>query len=496
MTDTIHVVPDNELHIKIQCDAGIGYELQEYFTFSVPGAKFMPAVRNKMWDGKIRLYNVATQRLYKGLIPYIKRFGESREYDVEVHEELTTAEEFSLHEAEEFAKQLSIDPYPRDYQLKAFVHAIRYNRGLLLSPTASGKSLIIYLLTQWHLETKVLLIVPTVSLVYQMKGDFLDYAKHYNEFTEDNIRVISGTEQKDWKDYIDQDVTITTWQSIHKMPKAWFQQFGTVIGDEAHLFKAKSLTSIMTRLDQCKYRYGFTGTLDGTQTHKLVLEGLFGPVEKVTTTAELIEQEHLAEFRIKATVLKYPDEIKKQNKDLTYQQEIDYLVKNAARNKFLRNLAISLEGNTLLLFQLLDHGRFLRDEIEARVNQTVEPRKVFYVAGTTEAAEREEIRAIVENEQNAIICASYGTFSTGVNIKNLHNIIFASPSKSRIRNLQSIGRGLRKGDNKTVATLYDVADDLTWKSHKNYTIQHFAERIKIYNEERFDYKIYTVKLKV
>jgi len=424
MTDTIHVVPDNELHIKIQCDAGIGYELQEYFTFSVPGAKFMPAVRNKMWDGKIRLYNVATQRLYKGLIPYVKRFGESREYDVEVHEELTTAEEFSLHEAEEFAKQLSIDPYPRDYQLKAFVHAIRYNRGLLLSPTASGKSLIIYLLTQWHLETKVLLIVPTVSLVYQMKGDFLDYAKHYNEFTEDNIRVISGTEQKDWKDYIDQDVTITTWQSIHKMPKAWFQQFGTVIGDEAHLFKAKSLTSIMTRLDQCKYRYGFTGTLDGTQTHKLVLEGLFGPVEKVTTTAELIEQEHLAEFRIKATVLKYPDE------------------------------------------------------------------------GTTEAAEREEIRAIVENEQNAIICASYGTFSTGVNIKNLHNIIFASPSKSRIRNLQSIGRGLRKGDNKTVATLYDVADDLTWKSHKNYTIQHFAERIKIYNEERFDYKIYTVKLKV
>ena len=109
---------------------------------------------------------------------------------------------------------------------------------------------------------------------------------------------------------------------------------------------------------------------------------------------------------------------------------------------------------------------------------------------------RSTIRKIVEQSSSSIIVASYGTFSTGVNIRNLHNIIFASPSKSKIRNLQSIGRGLRKSDTKEIATLYDISDDLIWKSKKNFTIQHFAERVKIYNEEKFDYKIYTVNLKV
>lgn len=493
--ETLSIVPYNEVFIRVNCEAGTAYEMSEYFTFTVPGAKFMPAVRNKVWDGKIRLFNVATKLLYKGLIPYVEQFAKERDYKIDLHEELEAANEFSIAEAKEFCKSLDIDPWPRDYQLQAFVHSIRHNRGLLLSPTASGKSLIIYLITQYLIETKVLIIVPTVSLVYQMKTDFLDYAKK-GALDESFIRVISGTESKDWLQGHEEPITITTWQSIHKMPKKWFSQFGTIIGDEAHLFKAKSLTSIMTKLEDCKYRYGFTGTLDGTQTHKLVLEGLFGSVEKVTTTSTLIEQKHLAEFKIKATVLKYPDHIKQQCKQLTYQQEIDFLIKSTQRNRFIRNLAVSLSGNTLLLFQILDHGKELKRLIDEMVEQTIEQRKTFYVAGQTEALERENIRAIVENETNAIICASYGTFSTGVNIKNLHNIIFASPSKSRIRNLQSIGRGLRKSDSKESATLFDIADDLTWKAHKNYTIQHFAERIKIYNEERFDYKIYTVKLKV
>ena len=122
-------------------------------------------------------------------------------------------------------------------------------------------------------------------------------------------------------------------------------------------------------------------------------------------------------------------------------------------------------------------------------------RKVFYIFGGVEADEREAIRGIVERENNAIIVASYGTFSTGVNIKNLHNIIFASPSKSRIRNLQSIGRGLRLGDNKVNATLYDIADDLTYKSKENFTLKHFQERINIYTEEEFDYEMHNIELK-
>jgi len=278
------------------------------------------------------------------------------------------------------------------------------------------------------------------------------------------------------------------------MPRDFFSSFQVVIGDEAHLFKAKSLTSIMDKLVDCNYRFGFTGTLDGTQTHKLVLEGIFGPVRKVITTKELIDKKHLAEFMIKGIVLSYPEEVRKMmSRANDYQSEMDYIVRLDARNKFIKNLALSLEGNTLLLFQFVDkHGKILFDMI----SKECKDRKVYFVSGSVSGDEREEIRKVIENERSAIIVASYGTFSTGVNIKNLHNIIFASPSKSRIRNLQSIGRGLRKGNDKVAATLYDIADDISWKSRKNYTLLHFMERIKIYNEEKFKYKIYKVNLNI
>jgi len=353
---------------------------------------------------------------------------------------------------------------------------------LMLSPTASGKSFIIYLLVRYY-HARTLIIVPTTSLVSQLASDFADYGFLSDRFVH---RIFAGQDKQ-----TDKPITISTWQSLYKMPKEYFQQFDVVIGDEAHLFKAKSLTSILSMLDNCKYRFGFTGTLDGTQTHKLVLEGLFGAVRQVTTTATLIDQKHLSSFHIKAIVLKYPDEIKKLISKYDYQAEMDWLVRNDARNKFIKNLALSLNGNTLLLFQYVDkHGKVLNEMLKDS------DRKVFFVHGGVDGEEREEIRRIVESETSSIIVASYGTFSTGVNIRNLHNIIFASPSKSKIRNLQSIGRGLRKSNSKETATLYDIADDLTWKSKKNFTILHFVERIKIYSEEQFEYKIYPVNLKV
>ena len=281
------------------------------------------------------------------------------------------------------------------------------------------------------------------------------------------------------------------------MPKKWFEQFDVVIGDEAHQFKSKSLTSIMTKLVDTPYRFGFTGTLDGTQTHRLVLEGLFGSVEKVTTTDELIKKGTLSEFNVKCIELQYPDEVKRLHSKDKYQDEVDFLVRNESRNRFLRNLAMSLNGNTLMLYQFVEkHGTILHGEIQNAIKDSVEKdRKVFFVSGQVDGDAREEIRHIVEQEENAIIVASFGTFSTGVNIKRLHNIVFCSPSKSRIRVLQSIGRGLRTGEGKEVATLFDIADNLAWKSKRNYTLEHFAERIKMYNEEKFDYKLYKVALK-
>ncbi len=477
--ETLKVEKVNEVYVKIYCESGTAAELSEYFTFEVPGAKFMPAYRNRMWDGKIRLFNQLTRTLYAGLIHHVERFCKERDYELELPNDFYP-DEFSLKEAKEFVSELSPSMEPRDYQMDAFVYAVRNRRALMLSPTASGKSFIIYLLARWF-GLKTLVVVPTTTLVHQMASDFKSYG-----YDKDVHKITAGVDKKS-----DHEIVVTTWQSVYKMPKQWFAQFGVVIGDEAHLFKAKSLSSIMEKMIDCKYRFGFTGTLDGTQTHKLVLEGLFGGLRKVITTAELIEQKHLSNFKIKCVILKYPDAVCQALKNATYQDEMDFLVRNDNRNKFIKNLALSLEGNTLLLFQYVDkHGQILYDTIKDNGLPT------FFVHGGVEGAERDEIRKIVDGEKKSIIIASYGTFSTGINIKNLHNIIFASPSKSKIRNLQSIGRGLRKSETKDQATLYDIADDLSWKSRKNHTIGHFVERCKIYDEEKFEYKIYTTRLNV
>ena len=476
----ITITKVNEVYVRAQAEPGIAMEMKEYFKFAVPGAKFSPAYRNKFWDGFIYLYNPLTSLIYTGLVQYIEEFAKSRDYTVKYLTDFPKVE-FSLSDAEKFIEALKPKMQPRDYQMNAFVHAVSNNRSLLLSPTASGKSFIIYLLVRYYAE-RTLIIVPTTSLVSQLASDFADYGFNSDAFVH---RIYSGQDKSSTK-----PITISTWQSIFKMPKEFFKQFNVVIGDEAHLFKAKSLTSILTKLEDCQYRFGFTGTLDGSQTNKLVLEGLFGPVRKIVSTTELIEKKHLADFRIKAIVLKYPDQERKTISKVDFQTEIDYIVRLEARNKFICNLALSLEGNTLLLFQFVEkHGKELYDKLSSESS-----RKIFFVSGSVSGEEREKIRKIVEEENNAIIVASYGVFSTGVNIKNLHNIIFSSPSKSRIRNLQSIGRVLRKSENKTQSTLFDIADDLSWKNKKNFTILHFMERIKIYNEEQFPYKVYNVDI--
>jgi superfamily II DNA or RNA helicase len=321
--------------------------------------------------------------------------------------------------------------------------------------------------------------VPTTSLVSQLATDFADYGFDSGS----KVHSIYAGQDKQ----TDKLITISTWQSIYKLERSFYKDYEVVIGDEAHLFKSKSLISIMTKLDNAKYRFGFTGTLDGSQTHKWVLEGLFGPSYKITRTHELMEKGHLSKLNINVLLLKH-----KEQKFETYEDEIQYLIQHEKRNKFICNLAIDLKGNSLILYSRVEtHGALLYEMINNKVNDN---RKVFFVHGGVDAEERERVRTITEQENNAIIVASYGTFSTGINIKNLHNVVFASPSKSRIRNLQSIGRVLRKGKDKTGAILYDIADDISTKTRKNYTLNHLIERIKIYNEENFQYELIHVKL--
>ncbi len=477
----------NEVFLKIQGEPHVFMELQEHFTFEVEGYKFMPQYRNKYWDGKIRLFSTATGEIYVGLLDKIIAFCERHDYTYEFQNNDYYGTPFEINDGISYEgvkdyMQSICSHSPRKYQIEGVYDALRHNRKLLISPTASGKSLMIYALVRYYVEKgqKILLVVPTTSLVEQMYKDFEDYGWSSESYCH---RIYSGKEKTN-----EFPVTITTWQSVYKLERSFFEDYNVVIGDEAHLFKSKSLISIMTKLHHAKYRFGFTGTLDGTQTHKWVLEGLFGPSYKVTKTDELMKQGHLAQLDIQCIVLKHPPQ-----KFETYNDEIEYLISHNQRNTFLKNLALDLKGNTLLLYSRVEaHGQVLYDLINTSKNND---RKVFFVHGGVDAEQREIVREITENEKNSIIVASYGTFSTGINIRNLHNVIFASPSKSRVRNLQSIGRVLRKGTNKVKAILYDIADDCTYKSKRNYTLNHLIERIKIYNEENFNYEIITIQLR-
>jgi len=483
----------NEVYVKVNCERHVAQELSQFFEFFVPGHQFVPAFRNKIWDGRIRLFDLRNNQLYIGLLPYFEEFCRERSYTW-AHDEIE--DEYSVYHAKKFIKELDIHSNGkpievRDHQINAFVHAMQRRRALLLSPTASGKSLIIYMLFRQMLRykegSKGLIIVPTTSLVEQLFSDFGDY--NNGAMGEYVHRIYQGKEK-----HTDKPLTISTWQSLYQLPKEYFHQFDYIIGDEAHLFKAQSLTTILTSCINAKYRIGLTGTLDGTKTHKLVLEGLFGQVKQVTTTRELMDKKQVSDFEIKCLILKHPDDICLEMKDKDYQAEIQYLIACEARNKFIKNLAVSLGNNTLILYQMVaKHGQVLYDMI--RNTENIGDRKVFFVHGGTETEDREKIREIMEKENDAIIVASYGTFSTGINIRNLHNIIFASPSKSRVRSLQSIGRGLRNSEGKDKATLYDIADDLRYKKHMNFTLKHFVERVKIYTEEKFSFKTYKIGLK-
>jgi len=479
------ITKKNEVFLKIISEPHVAHELSDQFTFEIPGAKFMPQYRNRHWDGKIRLFNLQTGEIYVGLLDKIVSFCKRHDYDYKFENSKYFGSPFEINEmiskegVKDYMNAISKTP-PRDYQIEGVYDALRHNRRLVISPTASGKSLMIYSIVRYFAEQQksTLIVVPTTSLVEQMYKDFESYGWDAESYCH---KIYAGREKESKC-----PVVITTWQSIYKLPKTYFERFEVVVGDEAHQFKSASLVKIMTKLHIAKYRYGFTGTLDGTQTHKLVLEGLFGPSYKTIKTHELMEKGYLAKLNAKIILLKHPPVAFD-----TYEDEIQYLISHKQRNKFIKNLALDLKGNTLILYSRVEtHGEILYNSINNN-----DDRKVFFIHGGVDVENRELCRSITEREKNAIIVASYGTFSTGINIRNLHNVVFASPSKSRIRNLQSIGRVLRKGKGKVKAVLYDIADDCSTESKRNYTLNHLVERIKIYNEENFNYDLVKVQLK-
>jgi len=496
MSERIEIEYINSVYMRIKADAGMKSELSEFFAFKPEGYQFSPKYKARVWDGTIRLFQPMRPVLYVGLFQHLKKFCEDRDYILEAPPEIGETEIIEKGYVEELAESINCKYKPRDYQVEYIENALKNRRSLSLSPTSSGKSLIIYLIQQHYYQTfglRTLIIVPTISLVHQMSGDFVDYG------CEDDIYTIQGGVDKNTK----APIVISTWQSLIKQPKDWFRQFGVVMGDEAHTFQAKSLTKIMHNLEDCRYRHGFTGTLKSSEskTHRLVLEGCFGDVKKVVSTKKLMDEGTVSNFEVKAIVLNHSNEAKQNFKKAMatvkesvrkWPAEREYIVNHEKRNNFIRNLVWSLEGqNNLILFDLVEkHGKVLAPLLEK------EGRELHFIYGNTKGEERERIRHLVENDPDKKhnILASYGVFSTGVNIRRLDNVIFASSSKSEIKVLQSIGRSLRKAEDSQNAVLYDIADDLSVGSYENYTLKHFKQRIEIYSAEEFPFKIFTVDI--
>lgn len=488
----------NESYLHLRCNKAISLEISEYFSFEVPNAKFVRKQMKYKWDGIIRLARLTKYGYIEfplGLLTHLEKFASDRSYELDFNYN-TDISKLNESYFNNYVKSLNLQTggnelIPRDYQIDGVRSFLEKKRRVLLSPTSSGKSLILYIALRFLLDSgckKGLLLVPNVSLCHQLLSDFVDYSTANEWIATDHIHTIYAGKDK----IASQEVYLSTWQSMHTLIREknhnYFSKFDFIICDEVHLFSSKETSVILNACINASYRLGVTGTLNGSNLHALSLEGLFGDIKKVTTTKELMDTNQIANLKIKSIVLKYPEYIREECRKFDYQTEIKYIINNHARNRFLVNLVLHLKGNTLLMFQYVEqHGEILYKMLTESKN--LEKKKVYLIHGEIKALEREEIRKSMETEDDVILIGSVGTVSTGTNIKNLHNIVFASPSKSRIRNLQAIGRVLRKHDSKTTAVLYDIADDLRYKSHTNYTMLHLFERLKIYDSEKFDYKI-------
>lgn len=472
-------------------------ELYDYLSFEVPGAQFDPRVKKGQWDGFIHLCDRRSKTCPVGLASRVRQFCDENGH--EYLDDLPSSSTVSPETLRIFLRGLSLPPEyePRDYQVEALVRAIETGRQLFVSPTSSGKSLIIYAVLSWF-KRKTLIVVPTTGLTRQFHGDLVSYG-----MDPANVTILGGGEETDYS----ASVVVSTWQSAAKMPAEWLDQFGLIVGDEAHLFSAESLTGIMNRATRTSLRFGFTGTLKGSRMHQLQLEGLFGPTTVVTTTRRLMDQGYVADLDMQVVRLVHSEESKRKLQErvaearadprykkmkrgaLEYQQEIKHLYESETRNRFVVKMASKLPGNNLVLFHHVDHGDRL---YEMLVQSTDRP--VHLVNGGVDGLERNEIRAIVEQSDDAILLASVGTTSTGVSIRRINSMILASPWKSRIVTLQSVGRGLRTADDKRRVTVYDLGDDLTWRGKPNHTLKHMAERVRIYAGEEFSYRLTSVDL--
>jgi len=499
----IRLSDDKKFLIIDECTELEYEQMRLSLTKRIEGWRFHPLVKKRLWDGYISYIkgNKIPSGLWKEVMEIgqeynfeIKMQGVKRLFDDEIKEE-----EFTKWATDFFAKHPKFQP--RDYQIQAAFRILKYRRCLAELATSAGKTLISFMVVAYLLEVlkkkRILFIVPNVSLVIQATEDFDEYNLR------DRIplkiqQIYAGAKIKK-----SSNIVVGTYQSLVKKPADYFAEFDVVMVDETH--KAKSL-SIRTILDQCwhcDYRFGLSGTIPKKGTiDRLTLMACTGPLITNVSASFLQEQGHVSPCKVMIIEMDYASEEQKESfyflsrtpedrKNL-FSLEQNFVISSEKRRKFILDVIAKTNHNSLVLFYRIEQGEALYNAL-----RQIPGKEVYYVDGGTDKDYREVYKKKMENKDNVILVASYGTFSTGISVKRIHNIFLTESFKSEVIIRQSIGRGLRKHESKNMLNIVDFVDDMRYTAdsrvYKNYLYRHGEARRDIYLEQKFPYTIKNVK---
>jgi superfamily II DNA or RNA helicase len=495
----IYVEKLNEVWMRVESDDVTEVELYNKFSFFVDGYKYMPKFKAGVWDGQIHLWNQNTKRMYFGLYTELKQFAKENSHAI-LDSVKNKDPEFSVEYISTWLDSQILTSGDdiiecRDYQYTSVVECLHNKRKVIKSPTSSGKTLILYLISKFLYEhgKRILIQTDSTNLVSQTYTDWIDYSQANKFQVEDITQKIYGGLDKN----ITKPIAISTWQTQHSQNKnkefGYFNEFfDAVLIDEAHRSDTNSITGILENCTDIEYRMGFSGSIKKTKMNQMQLTGLLGPVHKAITTRELIDRGEVADVKINMVICKYPKIVHKVLKDKKYQDQIEWLLNVVERNRFIVNLAASKKGNSLILFNNEFHGELLVDLCKELYPNI----PVFFINGKTKTETREEIRSKIEGLEKSITVGSFGTISTGWSVKNLHNLILAHPYKSPIRIIQSIGRVLRLFKNKFKCNMYDICDILVTSGKRDYLKKHTAQRAEIYIDEELNFSTHEIEFDI
>jgi len=493
---------DNKKFLVIDSCTELEYEqLKSSLTKKIEGWRFHPLVKRRVWDGNISFIkrNKIPAGLWKEVIDICKEYdlkyslnGITEIFDTNIKES-----DF-LDWVEDFFKDSDIKP--RDYQIDAAFKILRYRRCLAELATSAGKTLISFMVVAYMMEQlgikKILMIVPNVSLVVQATGDFEQYNKSRVPIRIQQI--YAGVKIRK-----SSNIVIGTYQSLTKKDEEYFKQFDAVFVDETHKAKANSIQKIMDMCWHCDYRFGLSGTIPKRGTvNRLSLMSAMGPLVTQVKANYLQEEGHIAKCKVLQIHMDYATDAQKEafsslsknpyDRQKLFTLEQNFINQSDKRLDFVCNVIKKSTSNSLVLFHKIAYGERLYKKL-----REITDKKIYYVDGSVNADIREEFKKRMEKNDDVIIVASYGTFSTGISIKNIHNIFFTESFKSEVIIRQSIGRGLRKHASKDTVKIYDFIDDFRYKTDDhdwlNYIYRHGMSRRTIYKEEKFPFDVQNIK---